>query len=67
MRGETVVAERYDAVTIYFSDICGFTALSAKSTALEVRTCVRVHEVNLKDEPFEACYVDQCHSVAAVQ
>ena len=36
MRGETVVAERYDAVTIYFSDICGFTALSAKSTALEV-------------------------------
>ncbi|XP_046542836.1 atrial natriuretic peptide receptor 1-like, partial [Haliotis rubra] len=29
VRGESVAAEAYEHVTIYFSDICGFTALSA--------------------------------------
>ena len=36
MRGQTVEAVKLDSVTIYFSDIVGFTALSADSQPMQV-------------------------------
>ncbi|OAF69831.1 hypothetical protein A3Q56_02426, partial [Intoshia linei] len=36
MMGDPVRAEKFDSVTVFFSDICGFTKLSSESEPLEI-------------------------------
>jgi Adenylate and Guanylate cyclase catalytic domain len=66
MMGMTVDAEKFECVTVAFSDICGFTALSADSKPMQVNSEHIIRLFSLMTNNSVVCrrlatnYVIQC-------
>ena len=57
-RGEAVTAESFDQVTIFFSDIVGFTTIAAQSKPLEVKAFVSRKSIkSLKQTKNMQCFL----------
>ena len=65
MNNKTIIPEHYDTVTIYFSDVVGFTDICSRSTPLQV-----IHMLNqlysLMDETLEAFQVYKVETIGKI-